>query len=36
MQNIEHFDKDGLKHTQTEVKTTLPDKEGSFLRTLHL
>ena len=26
IQNIENFDKKNLKHTETEVKTTLPDK----------
>jgi len=28
MQNIEGFDKKGLKKTDTEVKNKLPDKES--------
>jgi len=29
--NIEEFDKSKLKHTETEVKNPLPDKEGEIM-----
>jgi len=29
--NIEEFDKSKLKHTETEVKNPLPDKEGEIV-----